>query len=254
MDWSGTLGQLWPFLVIAVVVLFFKSPVGKGIIGEFFVNTINSAALDKSVYQSLKNVTLPTADGTTQIDHIVVSPYGIFVIETKNMKGWIFGGERQKVWTQQLFRKKNTFQNPLRQNYKHIKAFQELLGVDDKELHSVIVFTGDCKFKTKMPENVFRSISYVRYIKSFKTVLFSESQIDEIINAIQTGRKAPGLKTHIAHVNHLRDKAASPGQASTSDPVCPKCAAPMMLRTNKKNGDRFWGCTRFPACRGTRQL
>lgn len=50
--------------------------------------------LDTYTYISINNITLPTVNGTTQIDHVIVSQYGMFVIETKNMKGWIFGGER----------------------------------------------------------------------------------------------------------------------------------------------------------------
>lgn len=54
----------------------------------------------------------------------VVSPYGVFVIETRNMDGWIFGSEKQPVWTQKFPRKSFRFQNPLRQNYKHVKAIE----------------------------------------------------------------------------------------------------------------------------------
>jgi hypothetical protein len=68
---------------------------------------------------------LPSQGSTTQIDHVLVSVYGIFVIETKNMKGWIFGDERSAQWTQSIFGKKSRFQNPLRQNYRHVKALAE---------------------------------------------------------------------------------------------------------------------------------
>jgi len=68
----------------------------KGVLGEFKVNLATKLFLDKRIYTLLKNVTLPTADGTTQIDHVIVSRYGVFVIETKNMKGWIFGSAQQK--------------------------------------------------------------------------------------------------------------------------------------------------------------
>ncbi len=71
--------------------------------GEFIVNLATKISLDKTVYTLFKNVTLPTDDGTTQIDHIIVSKYGIFVVETKNMQGWIFGSAQQKSWTQKLF-------------------------------------------------------------------------------------------------------------------------------------------------------
>ncbi len=89
--------------------------------GEAFVNSAIKRKLDKTKYHLIKDVTLPTVDGTTQVDHIIVSKFCIFVIETKNMKGWIFGGERQKTWTQSIYKNKNKFQNPLHQNYKHIK-------------------------------------------------------------------------------------------------------------------------------------
>ena len=98
--------------------------------------------MKSQTYHLIKNVTFPTEDGTTQIDHVIVSIYGIFVIETKNYKGWIFGREKQKEWTQQIYKTKNKFQNPLRQNYKHTKTLEKLLNLSDKEIYSVIVFIG----------------------------------------------------------------------------------------------------------------
>jgi restriction system protein len=82
---------------ILSVLYFLKSPWFKGIAGEMLVHISAKIHLNKDKYHVLRNVTLPTADGTTQIDHIIVSEYGVFVIETKNMKGWIFGGARQKT-------------------------------------------------------------------------------------------------------------------------------------------------------------
>ena len=76
----------------------------KVVMGELFVNVVAKVRLDKRIYTLFKNVTLPTEDGTTQIDHIIVSRYGVFVIETKNMKGWIFGNPQQKTWTQKIYR------------------------------------------------------------------------------------------------------------------------------------------------------
>ena len=72
---------------IAVISALLKSPWFKGLMGEFFINLMAKLMLDKNQYHLIKNVTLPTEDGTTQIDHIIVSIYGVFVIETKNMKG-----------------------------------------------------------------------------------------------------------------------------------------------------------------------
>jgi hypothetical protein len=74
----------------------------------------------------LNNVTLPTESGTTQIDHVLVADTGLFVIETKHYQGWIFGGANQNEWTQVFFKKKSRFQNPVRQNYGHLKTLQSL--------------------------------------------------------------------------------------------------------------------------------
>ena len=62
-----------------------------------------------------------------QIDHVVVSIYGIFVIETKNYSGWIFGDENSQYWAQVIYKTKNRFYNPILQNRGHIKALQGLL-------------------------------------------------------------------------------------------------------------------------------
>ncbi len=91
------LAQLWyllPLLLIAVVI---KTPWFKGMIGEWFINVSIRLFLDRREYHLLKDVTLPTPQGTTQIDHVIVSRFGVFVIETKNMKGWIFGNPAHKA-------------------------------------------------------------------------------------------------------------------------------------------------------------
>src|SRR5690348_13855629 len=62
-------------------------------------------------YHLLNHVTLQLEDGTTEIDHILVSRFGVFVIETKDFKGWIFANPTQAKWTQVLFKYKFKFQN-----------------------------------------------------------------------------------------------------------------------------------------------
>jgi restriction system protein len=113
---------------LAVVVLILKSPWFKGWIGELQVNLITKFSLNKDIYHLIKNVTIPVDGGTTQIDHVIISRFGVFVVETKNLKGWIFGKERDAYWTQKLYRHPEKFQNSLRQNYRHTKALSEILG------------------------------------------------------------------------------------------------------------------------------
>ena len=127
MDYSPIVNEvlkLWWVIPIIFILGIFKTPWFKGLFGEALVKLSAKISLPASTYHPFHNVTLPTPDGTTQIDHIFVSPYGIFVVETKNMKGWIFGSEKQSQWTQKIFKQTFKFQNPLRQNYKHVKALE----------------------------------------------------------------------------------------------------------------------------------
>jgi len=242
----GTLWYLVPFFIILTVV---KTPWFKGLVGEFIVNMSAKFFLDKNIYHLVKNVTLPTEDGSTQIDHIVVSKYGVFVIETKNMKGWIFGSPHQKTWTQKIYKHSSKFQNPLHQNYKHVKTLESLLGLNEQQIHSLIVFVGDSTFKTEMPENVTYGQGYIQFIKSKQQPVLSEIEVREITGKIQSGRLTPSFKTNREHVAHVKNIVAE----KENSKACPKCGGAMVMRETKKGvnvGKQFWGCSSFPKCRG----
>lgn len=177
---TGALASVWYLAPLLLMAFLFKTRWFKGVIGEFAVNCSAKLLLDKNQYHLIKNVILLTDDGSTQIDHVIVSRFGVFVVETKNMKGWIFGGENQPTWTQKIYRHSNKFQNPLRQNYKHVKTLQSLLGLADHQVFSVIVFVGENTFKSKMPDNVAKGGGYVRYIKSKQTLVLTPAEVQDI--------------------------------------------------------------------------
>ena len=108
---------IWLLVLLVAICRVFK-PTIKGWVGEKKVARYLRRLSEE--YTVLNDVILPTETGTTQIDHIVVSPYGVFVIETKNYRGWIFGGEKSAQWTQNIYGHKRSFMNPLRQNYAHV--------------------------------------------------------------------------------------------------------------------------------------
>lgn len=225
----------------------------KGWVGESLGAVAHKLLLDPKVYFALNNITLQTKNGTTQIDHVIVSRYGIFVIEAKNMDGWIFGDTRSAQWTQSLFGKKYRFQNPLHQNYRHINALQEFLGIDESKLISLIMFWGECEFKTPMPDNV-RSTGYTSFIKKHTALLFSDGEVEKIIQAINSGKMPnslfKSLGTRRTHIESLEER-------HSSTTTCPRCANPLVLRTVKsgpKAGIQFFGCSTFPNCRYTRPL
>ena len=179
----------------------------KGWFGEFGIKFAASVALPASRYHKIHNVTLLTERGTTQIDHMVVSKYGIFVIETKLMKGWIYGSQYDKEGTQKLPRSSHKFQNPLRQNYAHTKALETIFpDLDAKTIHSVISMCGEHKIKTPMPENVTRGVWYIRYIRKFKEIVFTDEQVESIIQTIEVERLPATKATQREHIDSLRDR------------------------------------------------
>jgi len=254
MDFSPIINQvassLWfviPFIIFGALV---KSAWFKGVAGEFIVNISAKLFLDSDKYHLIKNVTLPTEDGSTQIDHIIVSVYGVFVVETKNMKGWIFGSQNQKTWTQKIYRHSSRFQNPLHQNYKHVKTLASLLNLQDEKLFSVVVFVGDSTFKTPMPENVTYGRGYIRFIKSKTAVLLTEDDVDVIAEKIATGRLIASFKTNREHAKHVQKIV----EDKKNIPLCPTCGSEMVKRAVGKGvnkGNIFWGCSTFPRCRGS---
>ncbi|MGI3007982.1 NERD domain-containing protein [Vibrio parahaemolyticus] len=248
----NVLAQVWYLVPLLLIVSVFKSRWLKGVFGELLVNRLLSK-LPESNYTLIKDVTLPTSDGTTQVDHIVVSKYGIFVVETKNMKGWIFGSARQKQWTQKIYRHSSKFQNPLHQNYKHIKALETLLGCSEEHLHSVIVFIGDSTFKTEMPPNVTYARGSIRYIQQFNEVVFSDKDYARLTESINRLKLKRGVITDLKHRKHVKEVVTS--KASSNQ--CPRCGSEMVLRETKRGeniGKQFWGCSTFPKCRAVKQF
>jgi restriction system protein len=253
MDFSPLYSQLfsmlWYLIPFFIVISLIQSAWFKGVMGEFIVNVLARFQLDQNVYHLLKNVTLRTEDGgTTQIDHIIVSVYGVFVVETKNIRGWVFGKPQQRMWIQQIYKHRNKFQNPLHQNYKHVKTLQALLYLADEQVHSVVVFVGKSEFKTPQPPNVTHGIGYIRYIKSKSELLLTPKEKQQIIAAIENGRLSASYSTHREHVQHVKEIIA---QKETLN-LCPKCGNEMVLRETKigdNKGKQFWGCSNFPRCR-----
>ena len=180
----------------------------KGILGETVINVAMWLKLDKDIYHRLNNVTLPLVNGgSTQIDHVIVSVYGIFVIETKNYKGWIFGNEKQRQWTQVIMGRKYKFQNPLRQNYLHIKTLADLLALDTSYFHSMIAFIGECELKTRdeLPEHVLTS-GMVSYVKKKQDTLLTEDEVKAIVEQIKSNKFSKSWRTNRAHKAYLKNK------------------------------------------------
>lgn len=215
----------------------------KGYVGELKTRTMNSLLLNGD-YHRFNNVIINTEGISTQIDHIIVSRYGIFVIETKDKSGWIYGSEKGNEWTQTFHKSKYKFQNPLHQNYRHTKTLSSFLKIPHNKIHSVIMFWGDCQFKTAMPENVIKGDA-TGHIRSKKDILFEDDEVMQICEALQKVKDTTPLLGGYQHVKSLKERYKS-------ETICPKCGKALVKRTIKNGpqaGEQFLGCSGYPHCR-----
>jgi len=215
-----SVGILWVLLWM-FFALMFGLMIGAGVSQFRFRKNLGEALLaatiDKYFFRPhllLNNVTLATPEGTTQIDHVLVADTGIFVIETKHYSGWIFGDPQERQWTQVIYRKKSRFQNPLHQNYGHIKALQSLFDLPAEHFHSVVVFTADAEFKTELGPNVLRLGNLIPFLTAERPALFDERKMTYIIGRIEMKRERRSVETDEYHINHLRNRHG--GQTSKS--------------------------------------
>ena len=238
----------------------------KGWLGETVLDKLLKVKLDGAKYRILHNIMLPTDVGaTTQIDHIVVSAWGIFVIETKTYSGWVFGDAKSAQWTVSHFRRKDRFQNPLRQNYKHIATLSECLGISEDFFKTIVAFCGETVFKTQLPPEVMLFGDVPDYIhKQSVDAIIKAEQVPEIVDVIKEWQATLSRERKAAHVANLRKNHPTPEkphhnvlrssisgkEEEETIPSCPKCGAAMVRRTRKSDGGQFWGCPNFPKCRG----
>jgi len=207
------MGILLIVIFVLIIVLFFmldmSSPKAKGNMGEIYMKNTLKRHLPKDIYHCMNDVFLHDGQGgTTQVDHIVISVYGIFVIETKNYKGWIFGKLNSQKWKQVNFKKQNYFYNPLRQNYKHTKAISECSAIPMSSIYSIIAFVGDAKFKSSnKPDNVLMGVEEViDYINSVERPLFSEKESLQFLEYIQEVALPRDKTTKRFHLNYVTRK------------------------------------------------
>jgi restriction system protein len=220
----------------------------KGWTGELKTRFVNSLSLGAE-YKVFNNVIIRTKRGSTQIDHVIVSPYGLFAVETKDKTGWIFGDANRELWTGVIFKKRYSFPNPLRQNYAHTKSLSEYLGVGHEKIHSLVIFWGDCEFKTPMPDNVCKggilNKRFRDYIQGKKQLLLSPEMIDSVCAKLKAAKKESGFFGSLRHVSDVKERYRSTTK-------CPKCGGDLVRKVateGQGKGIAFLGCSNYPRCK-----
>lgn len=219
----------------------------------------------------LRNVYLPKGNGeTSEVDVIFITQKGIFVFESKNYSGWIFGDEKSQKWIAMLPNKqKNQFYNPILQNKTHVKWMRNYVG-EDVPLFSIVVFSERCELKKVTVESpdvkvIKRDRTYaaVRDIWDQSPDVISEEKINELYDNLAklTNVDEAVKAAHIDNINKKykkeEKKQEASEQAEQQEKTCPRCGSALVLRTAKKGenaGNQFYGCSNFPKCRYIQNL
>jgi Nuclease-related domain len=173
--------------------------------GEAEFSRVISSSFVPPDYHLMNHLTLRLEDGTTQIDHVLVSRFGVFVIESKHFSGWILGNEKHAQWTQVLFNSKFKFQNPIHQNYRHVMAVRGLLDfLPPEAVRSAVVFTGGAEFKTEVPDGVFSLPEFVTHLREQTSEVMSLNRMQFCVGRLETARLAVSGETDVEHVRNLR--------------------------------------------------
>lgn len=157
--------------------------------------------------RELHDYTFRSKDGKSrQIDHIIIRSNGIFVVETKNYSGTIYGTENQMQWTQVLGygREKHKFYNPVKQNATHVSKIREILG-KDAPIFSIVVFVnGNIEFIDI--DNVYDTDGYrERVFKTFDYYLDTE-EIEEYYEMLIEAEEDIDPEEHIEEVKEAKQR------------------------------------------------
>ncbi|WP_341282216.1 NERD domain-containing protein [Paenibacillus sp. FSL H8-0537] len=234
--------------LMLMLVILSKSPTFKGFIGEVSVRS-KLKKLNSKEYMILNDIMLKKADGrTSQVDHIVISKYGVFVIETKNYTGWIVGNEKAEYWTQVIYKRKEKLYNPIRQNYGHIKAIEAALDDTTIPIISIIAFSTRADLKLEpMSVEVIYTTKLVSTITKYNVPVLTGSQVKHIHDILSTST-VNDRQERKQHVKVIKENL-NVNRAKITSGICPRCGNQLMKR-NGKNG-AFVGCNSYPRCRFT---
>ena len=233
-------------LIIPIGILcgiFYKKIIGK--VGEHNVSQYLNK-LPKKDYAVLNNVMLIDDIGKShQIDHIVFSKYGIFVIETKNFQGLIKGDSYQKQWVQFLGKNQNNFYNPIHQNYGHIKVLERILNIPERKFIPIVCFSNEARLEVKNNNSVINMRNINDKISEYNKQIIEENINELKIIIEKTSSIGISSKEHVSSIKaNLKEN-----EENIKNNICPKCGGKLIKRIGKYG--EFLGCVNYPKCKYT---
>lgn len=246
-------------IVLAAIVLVFlligggarseaKKPIDSGEQGENMIALILSdyAQPDDKL---INDVILcdPDTGMSSQIDHIFICSAGIYVIETKNYSGDVYGDDGQREWTQNLVggRTQNKIPSPVKQNATHIYLVNKLTGNQYHTDGAVVFVQGNTQH---INSSSVKTISQLRTMLENlqRCRLLSPNEIQDAYQKLIQNRDSYQI-TPEDHIRNIRKM-----QTDIAHNICPRCGGKLVLR-NGKNG-QFYGCSNFPKCKFTKDV
>ena len=232
---------IWILVFILYLINKYCIPKILGFFGELWCKQ-ELSKLPKDKYKIINNLFININNTTHQIDHVVISLYGIFVIETKQYNGYITGSKYDYKWIRHIGKKKIEYTNPIRQNYGHVKSISELLNIDESKLYNLVYIPSKhVKLNIKHDGELLRpGYLYKTIIESTEEKLPNYEEIyNKLLSYNITDRNA--VKTHVTNIKeeHKNDSGR-----------CPKCGGELVLRQSKYGS--FYGCSNYPKCKYTK--
>lgn len=235
--------------------------------GEEHIGDILSQ-LSEEEYQTLNDVVLKTTHGTTQIDHIVVSRYGVFVIETKNYRGQIYGDDDRYEWKQIIktdvnysrnlwktytYITKNEMYNPVSQCIGHMNQVHRCLSLISPHIKiiPIVVFSDEADLaKVTSSIDVINSCQLLDTIRSYKTPCCTDSEIIQIYDLLVklNVRDEIDSKQHTKNVQRAKFYT----EEKIRSGICPRCGKELILCKGRYND--FYRCSGYPTCRFTVEI
>lgn len=188
---------------LVLIIGFLASPRFRGDIAESRVRRILAHGLEKSRYTILNDVVLPAGGGTVHVDHIVISRFGVFVIESLYASGMVSGGEFQDRWKQEQWGRATRFENPMHQNAVQAETLGRLLGMPQSKIHRVVVLTGHKGMRTEVSDRLVPAEQLIRYIRKKGTHVLEPEQADRALKAVQEARVNPAGSSRFSRWNLL---------------------------------------------------
>lgn len=159
-------------------------------------------------YRCLHDLLLKYEGYTVQIDHAVISVYGVFVIETKNFRGHIYGSSEKKRWEQINKGKKRCFYSPTIQNNRHRFVISRICKLPIEKVIPITVFVGKCELHLEDVGRTILSKDLLPYIYGITKKILSQSDVDKIYNRLESKNitSESVRRHHVAYVQRVKSK------------------------------------------------